>query len=219
MSSKLLGALLVIAGGIAVSGCGLRASPVRGPEGEVDARRIADERGADPVVADQTPPRGARAEVGRVVHAGAGLISYSGSRTPPDILETHLAEVAKLGRDHERAIYASQFDHWHSLDLNGDGEDERLVFLTIEGIGASNNYSRFLIVYRYVAPTWFASDVLSVGGKGEYSLIGDEIHSQNSVLTADATFYGEGDGMCCPTQDGQIHFRMAGGRLGIVTQE
>ncbi|HYD86239.1 MAG TPA: hypothetical protein VEA80_02080 [Vitreimonas sp.] len=126
----------------------------------------------------------------------------------------HFAEVARIRGNDQWADYPSQFDHWHQIDLDGDGQVERLVFFTIEGFGGGNSYSRFLIVYRYVEPVWFASDVVGVGGKGDYQVIGDEVRLSGRMLSVGAKFYDDEDGMCCPSIPADIQFTVGpGGRL------
>jgi len=161
-----------------------------------------------------------RSETARVVRDGDQFVSYSGSQTPPELRVVHLAEITRIKGGDERADYASQFDHWHQIDLDGDGQDERLVFFTIEGFGGGNNYARFLAVYRYIEPVWIVATVDGVGGRGSASVLGDTVRLTGSTLSVNARFYDDEDGMCCPTLDGQLEFRvLTGGRLEAVTPE
>jgi hypothetical protein len=117
----------------------------------------------------------------------------------------------KCGDEH--ASYYQEADEWHRIDLDGDGSEEQLVFLTLEGFGGGNNYSRYLIVYRYVEPVWFASTVLLVGGKGNANVGGHTLQLAGSDLSTSAMFYGPDDGMCCASVPGRIHFRVGIGGI------
>lgn len=141
-------------------------------------------------------------------------VSHAGSQTPAEVSVAHLAEVRRLTCGDQHVDYPPRFDDWHRLDLDGDGADEYLVFYTLEGFGGGNNYSRYLSVYRYVDPVWFASSSILVGGKGSLSVSGAAFRLNGGVLSVDALFPDDDDPMCCPSMDGEIAFDIgAGGAL------
>lgn len=145
------------------------------------------------------------------------VTSIGVARMPAAVRAAHLRQVERMKCGDEHASYYREADEWHRIDLDGDGSDEQLVFLTLEGFGGGNNYSRYLVVYRYVEPVWFASTVLLVGGKGNASVGGDRLRLVGSDLSTDAMFYGPNDGMCCASVPGRIHFRVGiGGMLEPV---
>jgi hypothetical protein len=199
-----------------VAACGLEASDPN-PEGHIESATVSEVSPPPPAAAIPSPPREEdrrRPDWPRVEQSDDGLVSHSGSQTPPDLLAVHLAEVGRIKGDDERADYPPAYDHWHEIDLDSDGRDERLVFFTVEGFGGGNNYSRYLIVYRYIEPVWFASDVIGVGGKWDYAVLGDVVRLSNQMLTVGAKFYDDQDGSCCPSIEADIAFRvLAGGRL------
>ncbi len=207
---------LAIALILCVAACGLEATETPWDR-PTEPATISEVNRSPPSAAAPSPPREEeprRSDWPRVEQGEDGVASYSGSQTPPDLLAVHLAEVARIKGDDGWADYPPEYDHWHEIDLDGDGRVERLVFFTVESFGGGNNYRRYLIVYRYVEPVWFASDVIGVGGKWDYAVLGDVVRLSNQVLTVGAKFYDDQDGSCCPSIEADIQFRvLAGGRL------
>lgn len=167
-----------------------------------------------PPVAAQVDEQVVRSLEARVERTATGLVSHSGSRIPTEVRSAHLSQVQRMKCGDEQVDYPQQFDDWHRIDLDGDGVAEYLVFLTLEGFGGGNNYSRYLVIYRYVEPVWFASTVLLVGGKGNAEVSGSTLRLTGADLSTSARFYGPHDAMCCASVPGQLHFRVGiGGAL------
>lgn len=214
-------ALLVVAS-LILGSCGLEATD-RPPQDEPAAREAAAA-----VAPQQITPESAQVldrfvrepeERPRLTaepwaeYQGAAALSHAGSQTPQEVRSAHLAQIERMKCRDERVDYPPQFDDWHRLDLDGDGAYEYLVFLTLEGFGGGNNYSRYLIVYRYIEPVWFASHASLVGGKGSLAVSGATIRLRDRVLSVAALFPDEDDPTCCPSMDGEIAFDVEVGGL------
>ncbi|MBN8607446.1 MAG: hypothetical protein J0L81_11045 [Caulobacterales bacterium] len=146
--------------------------------------------------------------------APRSIVSTGLQATPADVRSAHLAQVHRMKCGDAQASYYREADEWHHIDLDGDGSDEYVVFLTLEGFGGGNNYSRYLVVYRYVDPVWFASTVLLVGGKGDASVGGHVLRLSGADLSTDAMFYGPQDPTCCASVPGRLRFEIGvGGAL------
>ncbi len=146
--------------------------------------------------------------------AARNLVSLGVRTIPAAVRSAHLTQVRRMKCGDAHASYYREADEWHHLDLDGDGTDEYQVFLTLEGFGGGNNYSRYLVVYRYVQPVWFASTVLLVGGKGNASVGGHVLRVRGADLSTQAMFYGPHDATCCASVPGRIHFEIGvGGAL------
>jgi hypothetical protein len=197
---------------LAVGGCGLQATapPAADPPVETASDAEAADASVEPVepsVASRTTPREpVRAARSSVVTRGNVVVSTSGSATPDDVRSAHLTEVRRLECGDRHVDYPEQFDDWHTLDLDGDGADEHLVFFTLEGFGGGNNYLRYLAVYRYVAPVWFASYTALVGGKGSALVSGGTVRLENGVLSTAAMLPDEDDATCCPSVESELTF-------------
>ncbi len=203
--SPLLSVALLMAGG-----CGLEApSTDTPPTASVSDAGAADEPVAlaDPPAPWATMPREpVRAAQSSIVRDGEGVVSTSGSATPGGVRSAHLTEVRRLECRDQYVDYPEQFDHWHSIDLDGDGSDEHLVFFTLEGFGGGNNYVRYLAVYRYVAPVWFPSYTLLVGGKGSAGVTGATLRLEGGVLSTEAMLPDDDDATCCPSVESELAF-------------
>lgn len=146
--------------------------------------------------------------------APRSVVSMGVHATPAVLRAAHLAQVERMKCGDAQASYYREADEWHHIDLDGDGSDEYVVFLTLEGFGGGNNYSRYLVVYRYVEPVWFASTVLLVGGKGDASVSGHVLRLSGADLSTDAMFYGPQDPTCCASVPGRVNFEIGvGGAL------
>lgn len=152
-------------------------------------------------IAPLTPTPEVRATDFRVEQTAEGLVSYSGWRTPRAVQAAHAAQINGMVCGDAHASNPEELDDWHRLDLDGDGQDEYLAFVTLEGFGGGNNYSRYLIVYRYVRPVWFASQAALVGGKDSVQVIGDRLRLADGVLSMDARFRDE---TCCEFREVEI---------------
>ena len=138
------------------------------------------------------------------------------SQIPHPVRRAHLAQVRAMECGDAHVDYPTRFDEWHRIDLDQDGSPEYLVFITLEGFGGGNNYSRYLIDYRYVEPVWFAQSVLLVGGKGMASVGGERVRLSGNDLSTAAIFYGPDDAMCCASVHGRIHMYVGiGGTLAL----
>jgi len=206
---------------LAASGCGLEATetaPVGPSESGVADAVVVDEpigRDTRPFVAATVPRERARALLPRIARDGAVTVSTSGSATSDNVRSAHLREVRRLECRDQYVDYPEQFDHWHSIDLDGDGSDEQLVFFTLEGFGGGNNYVRYLVVYRHVAPVWFAASTFLVGGKGSAGVTGASLRLQDGVLYTEAMLPDDDDGTCCPSLESELAFDVGIG--GILT--
>lgn len=218
-------ALVCVAGVLPVlavamlAGCGLEAGPARPESARAEVAAPSQAPVAPTAVqpfpaaapADRAP---VRSLAPRVRSEGSALISYSGSATPGEVRTAHLMEVRRLECGDTHVDYAEQFDHWHRLDLDGDDGDELAVFFTLEGFGGGNNYARYLAVYRYVEPVWFASTVMRVGGKGSANVSGATLRLADGVLSTEAMLADDDDGACCPSVASELSFDVgAGGAL------
>jgi hypothetical protein len=166
-----------------------------------------------PALPPQVDERVVRSGEPRIERTATGLVSRSGSRIPVEVRSAHLNQMQRMQCGDGQVDYPQQFDDWHRIDLDGDGAFEYLVFLTLEGFGGGNNYSRYLVVYRYVEPVWFASTVLLVGGKGNVEVSGSTLRLINADLSTRALFYAPHDAMCCASVPGELHFRVAIGSV------
>lgn len=197
---------------LAVGGCGLEATAPPAVDPPIETASDAEAADAsvesvEPSVASRTMPREpVRAARSRIVTDGDAVVSTSGSATPDDVRPAHLTEVRRLECGDRHVDYPEQFDDWHTLDLDGDGADEHLVFFTLEGFGGGNNYLRYLAVYRYVAPVWFPSYTALVGGKGSALVSGGTVRLENGVLSTAAMLPDEDDATCCPSIESELAF-------------
>lgn len=212
MRSALLCLVLLMA-----AGCGLEATvppasdlptDAASDAGALDAPAVSAE---PPIPATPMPRVPVRSAQSSVVRDGEAVVSTSGSATPDDVRSAHLTEVRRLECGDQYVDYPEQFDHWHTLDLDGDGADERLVFFTLEGFGGGNNYVRYLVVYRYVAPVWFPTYTALVGGKGSAGVTGATLRLEAGVLSTEAMLPDEDDGTCCPSLESELAFNVGVG--------
>lgn len=217
--------LAIILGVLATAACGLQATPPPGETDKIQLDQDSPDHRLESSHTPWTPPRVAEVENVEpparrrhpvVVTAESGIISQSGEETPVEVRRAHLAQVERMRCPNEPspASYPPQFDDWHRIDLDEDGQHEYVVFLTLEGFGGGNNYSRYLIVYRYVEPVWFASRVALVGGKGGLMVSGDTVRIADRVFSTDAMFPDDDDATCCPSVRGTIEYDIGiGGAL------
>lgn len=200
-------AVVLFACAVLTAACGLEATAP--PERTTAPAEIPTASVPAPTTSDAAPPAvtNARSETPRIVRRDNEIISYSGSATPAELRSAHLAAVERAKRADRWAEYMPQFDHWHRLDLDADGEEEWIVFFTIEGYGGGNNFERYVEVYRYVRPVWIASNGDGISG----GAIGDVVRLSGADLWAKTKRYAGEDPRCCPSIDAEEHFRVTNG--------
>lgn len=130
------------------------------------------------------------------------------AQAPLELRAAHGRQIQSMRCD-TLVANPTQFDHWHRLDLDRDGQNEYLVFTTLEAFGGGNNYSRYLILYRYVNPVWFPALVAFVGGKGGAQVDSAIIWRDSDRLILRAHFPADGDGTCCPSIPGEIAYSIS----------
>jgi hypothetical protein len=104
-------------------------------------------------------------------------------------------------------IYAS-LAHFVIGDLNGDGEDDAVVFLNVSGGGSGH--------FLYMVPVINDHGIPQVANKAY--LIGDRVQPEsvelaNRTVTLKVVMRGPDDPYCCPTDLRTLRFTLRGGLL------
>jgi hypothetical protein len=166
----------------------------------------------------QTASREGDRAAPRVEREGDLLISYSGRQTPSEISDVHrvlIADLAGVG------VYAGGADEdaaWHKLDLDGDGGDEYLVFLTMNHGQSGDDAGRYLIVYRQMGGAWRAGPAQIIARKSDGEAPADRITFRDRVLSLVKLVFGEGDAPCCPSRARELSFDIAGDATPVARQ-
>jgi hypothetical protein len=96
--------------------------------------------------------------------------------------------------------------------IDGDGREDIAVVYTLEGFDGTNNWSRYVAVFRGTGRGRYAFvTMLAVGGKNYRNV---ELASvRNRQIRLKTEEHAPGDPSCCPTRPGRLILRLIGNRL------
>ncbi len=159
---------------------------------------------------------GGEAATPRLEQHGDLLISYSGLQTPVELSDVHRVLIADLA---DAGLYigaAGAGAAWHKLDLDGDGGDEYLVFLTLNRGRDGDDAGRYLVVYRRMDGAWRAGPTQIIARKSDGEAPADRITFRDRVLSLVKFVFGEGDAPCCPSQARELTFDITASAMPIA---
>lgn len=93
---------------------------------------------------------------------------------------------------------------YHFLDINNDGKDDLLIFMTIEGLGCGNDYSFFLLTTYNENGKYSYNNITKIGGKGSRNIDFEFLSVKGDSLYFKSIEYGPDDPMCCPSLENKI---------------
>ena len=92
---------------------------------------------------------------------------------------------------------------YHSLDIDEDGDNDILVFFTLEGLGCgASDYSSYLLTALYDNDTFSYKSYYKIGGKGILTTDFNYLKYDSGKLLLKATEYADdgSDPLCCPSK-------------------
>ena len=93
---------------------------------------------------------------------------------------------------------------YHFLDINNDGKDDLLIFMTIEGLGCGVDYSFFLLTSFNENGKYDYDNITKIGGKGLRHIDFEFLSVKGDSLYFQSLEYGIDDPMCCPSLENKI---------------
>lgn len=94
-------------------------------------------------------------------------------------------------------------------DLNGDGVEDRAVLFVLEGGGGSNAYSNHLAAFLSESGKLKFIYSEPVSGYGEQI---QEVSYGDGMVKMRKLGQGEGDAMCCPTEEYEVNYLLKDGK-------
>lgn len=91
------------------------------------------------------------------------------------------------------------------VDLNGDGEEDAIVLISIEGKGGSNSSYQTLAAFYHGSEGWSLQEKMIVSGAATEV----QVESQN-VVTLKVLNFSENDPMCCPSVISYVKYLWTG---------
>lgn len=120
--------------------------------------------------------------------------------------------VNGLTKDSEAAEYRKARTT-HIVDVDGDGQQDAIVFFTIEGRDGGNNFESYFAVLKGQSSAFLMQDVVQIGGGG----LGDPSYElpsiKNGRIIIQRDEYGDEDSRCCPSKKSQIVFILQRSKL------
>lgn len=101
----------------------------------------------------------------------------------------------------------------HSIDVDGDGVPDTVVFFTIEGFAGGNNYTSYMTVFKGQGTRFEPLDTIVVGGKGLGAVSYSKPVLRNGHLVVERMEYVDSDARCCPSRKTSVTISIRDGKL------
>lgn len=101
----------------------------------------------------------------------------------------------------------------HFIDVDGDGVQDALVFVTIEGMEGGNNYDQYLTVLKGQASGFIMLDTVLVGGGDKGAASYELPIVKERRITIQRSEYADEDSRCCPSIKSSITFELLDSKL------
>lgn len=122
------------------------------------------------------------------------------------------AKVRETGGDEscQGRIYQTFYD------VDGDGREDFIVVFTVEAAAGGNEVTQYMAVLQS-AKGWRPSVTL-VGRTGVRLVDSVDVEDERTIVLGTSE-YAKGDALCCPSEEGELRYRMVKGQLAPATEE
>jgi hypothetical protein len=116
------------------------------------------------------------------------------------------AKVHETGGDEycQARIYQAFYD------VDGDDREDFIVVFTVEAAAGGNDSVQYMAVLQS-ARGWRPS-VMLVGRRGVRFIDSVDVEEERTIVLATSE-YAKGDAMCCPSEEGELRYRLVKGQL------